>query len=145
MIHIIKTFFVTRRPAELFKGTGHVYQRPVFSLGISQHMHQITNLWTFWLNRSSKLQENNERKTNLGVIKGLRLHHIMTISNELGWKEPLVLTRRLLCFSILLFEWEITSQKLSLLQRELFLTMFYAINSSPLLVTRYIYYAKQSF
>ena len=40
-------------------------QRPVFSLGVSQHMHKITNLWKFELNWSSKLQENNERKTTL--------------------------------------------------------------------------------
>ena len=25
-------------------------QRPVFSLGVSQHMHKITNQWKFWLN-----------------------------------------------------------------------------------------------
>ena len=37
-------------------------QRPVFSLGVSQVMHKITNLWKFELNRSSKLQENNGRK-----------------------------------------------------------------------------------
>ena len=29
-------------------------QRPVFSLAVSQHMHKITNLWKFELNRSSK-------------------------------------------------------------------------------------------
>ena len=40
-------------------------QRPVFSLGVAQHMHQITNLWTFQLNWSSKLRDNNERKTPL--------------------------------------------------------------------------------
>ena len=37
-------------------------RRPVFSLGVSQHMHIITNLWTFELNWSSKLRDNNERK-----------------------------------------------------------------------------------
>ena len=37
-------------------------QRLVFSLGVSQHMHKITNLWKFELNRSSKLRDNNERK-----------------------------------------------------------------------------------
>ena len=40
-------------------------QRPVFSLGVSQHIiHKITNLWKFELNRSSKLRENNQRKIN---------------------------------------------------------------------------------
>ena len=37
-------------------------QRPVFSLGVSQHIHTITNLWKFELSRSSKLRDNNERK-----------------------------------------------------------------------------------
>ena len=32
-----------------FKGTGNLWycQRPVFSLGVSQHMHKVTNLWKF--------------------------------------------------------------------------------------------------
>ena len=30
-------------------------QRPAFSLGVSQHMHKITNLWKFELNRSHKV------------------------------------------------------------------------------------------
>ena len=34
-------------------------QRPVFSLGVSQQMHKITNIW------SSKLQDNNGRKNTL--------------------------------------------------------------------------------
>ena len=38
------------------------FQRPVFSLGVSQHMHKITNLWTFELNLSSKWQDMNETK-----------------------------------------------------------------------------------
>ena len=37
-------------------------QKPVFSIGVSQHMHKITNLWKFELNRSSKLRDNIERK-----------------------------------------------------------------------------------
>ena len=40
-------------------------QRPVFSLGVSQHMHKITNLWKFELNWSSELGENDERKNTL--------------------------------------------------------------------------------
>ena len=40
-------------------------QRPVFSLGVSHQKHTITSLWTFWLNWSSKLRENYERKTPL--------------------------------------------------------------------------------
>ena len=37
-------------------------QRPVFSLGISQYKHKITNLWKFKLNWLSKLRDNNERR-----------------------------------------------------------------------------------
>ena len=36
-------------------------QRPVFSLAVSHRMHEITNLWQFELNRSSKLRYNNNR------------------------------------------------------------------------------------
>ena len=37
-------------------------QRPVFPLGVSQHMHKITKLWKFELDWSSELRDNNERK-----------------------------------------------------------------------------------
>ena len=37
-------------------------QRPVFSLGVYQRMHKITNLLKFGLNWSSKLRDNYERK-----------------------------------------------------------------------------------
>ena len=37
-------------------------QTSVFSLGVSQHMHKITNLWKFELSWSSKLRDNNERR-----------------------------------------------------------------------------------
>ena len=40
-------------------------QRLVFTLVVSQHMHKITNLSKFELNRSSKLRDNNERKNTL--------------------------------------------------------------------------------
>ena len=43
-------------------------QRPVFSLGVSLHMHKITSLRKFGLNWSLKLQENDERK-NILVIQ----------------------------------------------------------------------------
>ena len=48
-------------------------QRPVFSPGVSQHMHKITNLWKFELNRSSKLRDNNERKNTLVTRSSVRL------------------------------------------------------------------------
>ena len=44
-------------------------QRPLFSLGVSQHMHKITNLWKFEPNRSSKLRDNNEIKKNALVTR----------------------------------------------------------------------------
>ena len=52
-------------------------QRPVFSLGVSQHKHKITSLWTFELNWSSKLWENDERQkhpfwTNLCAFRSRR-------------------------------------------------------------------------
>ena len=42
-----------------------ICQRQVFSLGVSQHMRNKTNLLMFELNRSSKLRDNNERQNNL--------------------------------------------------------------------------------
>ena len=54
-----------------------VCQRPVFSLSVSQHMHEITNMLKFELNWSSKLQDNNDRKhpchTKLGAFRCLIL------------------------------------------------------------------------
>ena len=40
-------------------------QNPVFSFGVSQHVHKITNLWKFELNWSSELRDNYERKNTL--------------------------------------------------------------------------------
>ena len=42
-------------------------QRPVVPRGISQQMNNITNLWKFELNRSSKLRDNNGRKNTLVI------------------------------------------------------------------------------
>ena len=39
--------------------------RLAFKVGVSQHMHKITNLCKFELNRSSKLRDKNERKNTL--------------------------------------------------------------------------------
>ena len=100
-------------------------QRLVFTIGVSQHMHKITNLWKFELNR---LQDINERKNTCVA----------------PWSHEVV------CFQMLDFEtsnsksevsrsnlWKITSfLKTTSLQRELFLTMFYTINLSPLLVIK---------
>ena len=40
-------------------------QRLAFTVGVSQHMHKITHLWKFELNRSSNLRDNNEEKNTL--------------------------------------------------------------------------------
>ena len=104
-------------------------QRPVFSHGVhvSKHnMHKITNLLKFELNWLSKLRENNERKKHLCctncVLSDAQIW-------DLSWCEG--------SNSIQMLKWENTSfSKTKLLQRELFLTMIYTINSSPLLVTK---------
>ncbi len=112
-------------------------QRPVFSLGVSQHMHKITNLWKFELNWSSELRNNNGTKNTL-VTRSCVLSD--------AWFRDLTrevrdLTREVeVSRSIQILYWEITSfSKTTLLQREPFLTMFYTINSSSLLVTNKVF------
>ena len=74
-------------------------------------MHQIKNLYKFGLSWSSNLQENNEEKTLVALLCVFRC-----IIKGFSW-------------SLLLFEWEITSfSKTLLLQREPFLPMFYTTN-----------------
>ena len=41
------------------------WQRPVFSLAVSQHLHKITNLWKFELNWISKLRDVNGRTSKM--------------------------------------------------------------------------------
>ena len=85
---------------------------------------KITSLSKFGLNWSSKLRENDERKNTL-------VRRICVLSDN---------NKRLLAKSLLLFKWELTSfSTTTLLQRESFLTMFYIINSSPMLVTKSIF------
>ena len=55
-------YFVTRHNLLKTLDTIGNCQRPVFSLGVSQHMHKITNLWKFELNWSLKLRDSSERK-----------------------------------------------------------------------------------
>ena len=94
-------------------------QRPVFPLGISQHhnmMHKMTNLWKFGLNWSSNLQENRKKKHHCCIsLCAFKCIHIR------------------LCLKQSLSE---SYSKTMLLQREPFLTVFYNINSSALLVTK---------
>ena len=49
-------------------------QRLAFTVGVSQHMHKITTLWKFELNRSSNLWDNNERKNTLVTWSCVRLN-----------------------------------------------------------------------
>ena len=69
-------------------------QRPVFLLGVPQHMHKITNLRKIWLNWSLNLQGNNERR------KKHLLHYFVCFQ---------IVIKRLQLKSFLLFELEITS------------------------------------
>ena len=93
------------------------YQRPVFSLGVSQQMYTKKTV-KFELNWSPKLWENNGRKIHLS-------HKLFMLSDALNSRPQLN--------SIQIFEWEITSfSKTTLLQREPLFTMCYTTNSSPL-------------
>ena len=96
-------------------------QRLAFTVGVSQHLHKITNLWKFELNRTSKLRDNNERKnpchTKLCTFRWLISRpQVLNLRsrNQIRWKLLL-------------------SRKTMVLQREPFLTMFYTTNLSPLL------------
>ena len=95
-------------------------QRLVFTVGVSQHMHKITNMGKFELNRSSTLRDNNARKTPLSyeVVCFLMLdfetsNSKLEVSISNSWKM-------------------VSFSKTTSLQRELFLTMFYTIILSPL-------------
>ena len=88
-------------------------------------MHKITNLYKFELNRSSKLRDNNERKKHPCHTKLCAFRCLIS--------RPQVLNLR----SQKSNSWKVTSfSKTRSLQRELFLTMFYTINLSSLLVTK---------
>ena len=98
-------------------------QRPLFSLGVSQHMHKITNLRKFELNWLSKLRDNNGRK------KAHLSHKVVCFMLDFGTSKSR--------YTSVSNPLKITSfSKTTLLQREPFLTMFNTINSSPLLVTK---------
>ena len=98
-------------------------QRPVFSLGVFQHMQKMTSLWKCWLNWSLKLQNNNKTKRKTPC----RHNSVSSDRNTGIWPEVFYYFSEKLPLS----------QKIMLLQRESFLTMFYTINSSPLLNTKY--------
>ena len=77
-------------------------QRLAFTVVVSQHMHKITNLWKFELNRSSKLRDNNERKkhpchTKLCVFRWLisRPHQVLNLRSRNQIHGKLLLSRKL--------------------------------------------------
>ena len=110
------------KPQWILKGryTFSNCRRAVFSVSVSQHKHKKTSLWNCELNCSSELRENDDRKNTL-------VGWIWVLSDR---------NKRLLARRFLLFYWEITPfSKSMLLQSEPFLTMFYTINSSVMLVT----------
>ena len=59
-------------------------QRPLFSLGVSQHKHKITNMWKFELNWLSKLRDNNKRKNTL-VTQGCVLSDALCLFKHREW------------------------------------------------------------
>ena len=76
-------------------------QRPVFSLGVSKHMHTRTNLWKFELKWSSKLRDMNEVKKHpcrtklFAFIWLISRPQILNLRswNQIRWK--LLLSRKL--------------------------------------------------
>ena len=86
-------------------------QKSVFSL--SKHMHtKHNNLWKLWLNGHRYCK---------GITKKKKYH---CCTKCVWFKMPI--NKRLQVWSLLIFEWEISYfSKNTLLQRELFLTMFY--------------------
>ena len=62
-------------------------QKAVLLLGVSQPMHEITNLWTSGLNLSSKLQENDERKNTIQCCTNLCTFRCLQNINRLqAWE-----------------------------------------------------------
>ena len=101
-------------------------QRPVFSLVVSHHMHKRTHLWRFELNWSSRLRDNKERKKHHCHTKLCAFDQMLDF--ETSKSNSKVLKSN---------SWKSTSfSKTALLQKELFLTMFYTINLFLLLVTK---------
>ena len=75
-------------------------QRPVFSLGVSQHMHKITSMWKFEHNRASKLRDNNGRKKTLWheVVWLISRPQILNLRSQNQIRGKLLLSRKLCHF-----------------------------------------------
>ena len=100
-------------------------QRPVFSLGVSQHMHKMTNLWKFELNRSSKLRDNNERKKHPCDTKLCAFRCLISRPQNLSLRSRNQIHGKLLL-----------SRKLRHFRGSRFSHCFYNIDSSQLVVTQ---------
>ena len=86
-------------------------------------IYEITNLWKFELNQLSELPDSNERKKHPCHTKLCAFWCLISRPQILNLRSQ--------------NSWKITYfSKTTLLQREPFLTMFYTINLSPLLVTK---------
>ena len=80
-----------------------------FTVGVSQHMHKITNMLKFELNWSLKLRDNNERKkqpchTKLCAFRCKlisRPHLILRSQNQVRGK---LLVSRKLCYNVLYYQ-----------------------------------------
>ena len=100
-------------------------QRLGCTVGVSQHMHKITNLWKFELNRSSELRDNNERKKHPCHTKLCALWCLILRPRILNVRSRNQIRGKLLF-----------SRKLRYFRESPFFTMFYTVNSSPLFVTK---------
>ena len=90
-----------------------LYRLSVFSLGLSQHVHKITNPWKFELNWSSKLRDNNERKKK-------------------------TLSHQLVCFQMLDFGTSIWGLEIKLVENYFFLENY--VTSEGAVYHRVLYY-----
>ena len=119
------------------KDTFGICQRPVFSLGVSQHMFKFfffLNLWTFWFNWSSKLNQNNERKTPSALLHKSVSFQMPEKGRFQSWSLSPEVFLRLKYFSenLPLF------QQLCYFRGRRFSQCLSTINSSPMLVTKFL-------
>ena len=70
-------------------------KRLAFTVGVSQHMHKITNMWKFELNRSSKLRDSNERKKHPCHTKLCAFRWLISRPQVLQIRGKLLLSRKL--------------------------------------------------
>ena len=78
------------------------FQRPVFSLGVSQHRHKITNLCIFEVSWSLKWREKNGMKKKLCYFRGSCFSQCCILSTALHCSLP----SKLLCSQLF---WVITN------------------------------------